>query len=309
MVLATKPSRPTNLHHRKRHGEHHKKSQHYTKPYWPYLPLLAIVGLGIVINMVWSSPDGVLGTNANIGLSSLLEQTNEERGKQSQAGLSLNSQLTTAAQAKAEDMAARNYWSHDTPDGTPPWTFITKAGYNYQNAGENLAYGFTSSNAVVQGWMNSTEHRGNILNQQYGDVGFGIASSKNFQNSGPQTIIVALYGKSVGVATATQRIDTAIPSNEVGVTSPARTATLQPETQRVARIQILTSGHAPWSLFAISALSAVAIIWLVLRHGLLLRRAIVYSETFIVRHRMLDVVVISIATFGFILTRTAGLIR
>jgi hypothetical protein len=74
-------------------------------------------------------------------------------------------------------MAARDYWSHNTPDGQTPWSFITAAGYNYQTAGENLAYGFSTASDTVTGWMNSTEHRANILNGKFKELGVGVEPS------------------------------------------------------------------------------------------------------------------------------------
>lgn len=53
MALATKP-RPK-IQHRKRKAQHHKHTSVYLKPYWPYLPMLAIVGLGVIANRYWPS--------------------------------------------------------------------------------------------------------------------------------------------------------------------------------------------------------------------------------------------------------------
>src|SRR5690606_34410957 len=120
--------------------------------------------------------------------------TNTQRTANGLTGLTLNGQLNAAAQAKADDMAARDYWSHNTPEGDAPWVFIVNAGYQYQTAGENLAYGFLNSTATVKGWMDSPGHRANILNGSYKEVGFGIANSANYQGTGPETIVVAMYG-------------------------------------------------------------------------------------------------------------------
>jgi hypothetical protein len=52
MALATRP-KPT-THHKKRSGEHHRHSKHYLRPYWPYLPMLTIVGAGVLVNYFWA---------------------------------------------------------------------------------------------------------------------------------------------------------------------------------------------------------------------------------------------------------------
>jgi len=105
--------------------------------------------------------------------SDFLADTNADRVANGIAPLQLNSQLDAAALAKAEDMVANNYWAHFRPsDGKTPWDFITEAGYNYKVAGENLAKGFRTPGGITNAWMNSPEHRANLLSAKYTDVGF-----------------------------------------------------------------------------------------------------------------------------------------
>src|SRR5688572_17626917 len=195
MVLVTKNKRPSSIHHKRRTGQHHKQTSDYHRPYWPYLPIGIIIGLGVLVNSFWGVvQQAVLGYATNTTISGLLEETNAQRSSGSIGALALNDKLSSAAQAKAEDMAARNYWSHNTPEGNPPWVFFSNAGYDYKAAGENLAYGFDSSNATVVAWMNSEGHRANILNNSFTEVGFGIVNVTDYQDSGEQTIVVAMYG-------------------------------------------------------------------------------------------------------------------
>lgn len=187
-------------HDKKRLGHHHKVSKHYAKTYWPYLPMLLIVVVGIVLNTMWSTSSAVLSYATEMSIASLLQETNAQRAQNGRSALALNNQLNQAAQAKANDMATRNYWSHTTPDGKQPWQFIADAGYSYSTAGENLAYGFATSADTVAGWMNSSGHRANLLNTDYRDVGFGVANAANYQSSGEQTIVVAMYAAPLPVA-------------------------------------------------------------------------------------------------------------
>lgn len=120
----------------------------------------------------------VLGISYQISNQELLNLTNYERSQNKLAPVSLNSELTTAAQNKAANMFKYDYWAHFAPDGTSPWDFIRGAGYNYSYAGENLARGFTTSIDAVNAWMKSPTHRANILASQYKDVGFAIAEGK-----------------------------------------------------------------------------------------------------------------------------------
>lgn len=189
----------TSTAHRKRLAQHHKRTSSYKKPYWPYLPIIALLLVGFVVN-AWlgSTRFGVLGYATNASIDGLAAYTNTERTARGLGALAVNGVLNQAAQAKANDMAANNYWSHNSPSGATPWTFIQNAGYSYLSAGENLAYGFSTSAETIVGWMNSPSHRDNILNAGFKEVGFGIANAENYQSNGPQTIVVAMYASPAG---------------------------------------------------------------------------------------------------------------
>lgn len=306
MTLVASKKPPANL-RKKRFGEH-PPSKNFLKPYWPYLPLIAIVGLGLLVNNLWSnSRASVLGYATDLSAQTILMDTNTQRASEREAPLKLNSKLAAAAQAKASDMSARDYWSHDTPDGQTPWSFIARSGYNYQKAGENLAYGFASAGSTVTGWMNSPEHRANILNKDYADVGFGIANVPNYRGQGPETLIVAMYAQPTTIATAAavRSLPPALHQTAPLTSAPAA----EPAAQPVARIQLLTAGSAPWSLFVASTLASLAVVVFVLRHGLFWRRALVTSEAFVIHHPLFDIAIVSVATLGLLLSHTAGVIR
>lgn len=199
MTVAKTPQRRTSGSHRKRSAAHHNKSRHYVKAYWPYLPMAAIVSLGVLLNgWVGTINQNVLGYASGISVSSLVEGTNAQRNANGLGSLALNGTLSQAAQAKAADMAAQDYWAHNSPTGATPWTFINATGYAYQTAGENLAYGFTTSSDTITGWMNSPGHRANILNTSFNQVGFAILDIANYRGQGPQTLVVAMYALSAG---------------------------------------------------------------------------------------------------------------
>jgi hypothetical protein len=200
LVAPKKPHRS----HRRRNGLHQHKHKNFGKTYWPYLPLLLVVGLGFVLNSLWPSQRDVLGYATSMSTSALLSGTNQQRNNYGKRSLTLNSKLNTAAQNKAQDMASKDYWSHNSPTGQTPWSFITATGYKYQTAGENLAYGFDTSAETITGWMNSPEHRANILNSTYTNVGFGIINIPNYQGDGPETLVVAMYASPVATTTSTK---------------------------------------------------------------------------------------------------------
>lgn len=194
MTLTKSKSRRPSTNQRKRAAMHHKRGSHYMRPYWPYLPIVAVVSLGLLLNSwIGGINKNVLGYATDMSVSSLLSNTNAQRTANGLGALALNSVLNQAAQAKAQDMANNDYWSHVSPSGVTPWYWMTSAGYSYQTAGENLAYGFSTSADTVTGWMNSPGHRANILNTSYKDIGFGIVNAPNYQSEGAQTIVVAMY--------------------------------------------------------------------------------------------------------------------
>lgn len=105
----------------------------------------------------------------------LIQLINQERQKNNLSSLTIHNALVAAAKRHSEDMAQNNFLSHTGSDGSTPFTRMTDAGYSYRTAGENVAAGYTSPQAVLAGWMNSSGHRRNILNANYCELGVGYA--------------------------------------------------------------------------------------------------------------------------------------
>jgi hypothetical protein len=122
----------------------------------------------------------------------IIALTNTERAQNSVGQLTENALLDAAAQAKANDMAAKGYFSHVGPDGKQPWAWIAGAGYRYQDAGENLAVRFVDSTDVVNAWMASPTHRANIVKPVYTDIGVGVA--QGMYQGEPATFVVQYFG-------------------------------------------------------------------------------------------------------------------
>ncbi len=138
--------------------------------------------------------ESVLGVSSSITPQELLVLTNSKREERGLPPLTLNSSLAQAAEAKASDMFAKNYWAHIAPDGTTPWFFIRSSGYEYIHAGENLARGFSTSSDVVNAWMESPGHRDNMLSPHYKDIGFAIATGTL---TGDETVLVVeMFGSA-----------------------------------------------------------------------------------------------------------------
>jgi len=176
--------------------------------------ILVIVAVGLLTGIVRTNFPSVLGIASDISVQQLLILTNQQREGNSLAPLSNNPELDQAAYNKAADMFAKDYWAHNAPDGTTPWVFIKGAGYNYVYAGENLARGFSNASDVVTAWMNSQEHRKNILSSNYRDVGFAVATGK--LNGEDTVLVVEMLGSrsfgTVAVENNKQPVEIAVAS-------------------------------------------------------------------------------------------------
>jgi uncharacterized protein YkwD len=87
--------------------------------------------------------------------------------------LTLDTKLRCAARKHSKDMGTNNFFSHTGSNGSTFSQRITSAGYAWVAAGENIAAGYPSAAAVVNGWMASTGHCNNIMNGNYKHLGVG----------------------------------------------------------------------------------------------------------------------------------------
>lgn len=104
----------------------------------------------------------------------IISQTNEQRVKLLGAGFMIaeNQLLNRAAELKIQDMVNGGYFAHVSPKGYGAEHFISQTGYKIMLYGENLAMGdFKNSEAVVNGWMDSSGHRENILRTSFQEIG------------------------------------------------------------------------------------------------------------------------------------------
>lgn len=314
----------------------HKKEHHH---YWPYLPMmamtLALLGMTIFQPLFQT---GVLSYATEMSRSALLESTNNRRVANGVGKLKLNDGLNAAALAKANDMKKRDYWSHNTPDGEEPWIFFEDAGYKYLKAGENLAYGFSTSDSTVTGWMNSPSHRDNMLDETFLEVGFGYVNSENFIDKGPETIVVAMYGRPQVLAQsqtspretpASQQTEVAQaepepakPVAETKKSTPKKETPVEeslpvnsdtelssePVSQPVTRIESYSNGNKAL-LFATGIITGGVVVFLLIKHAVRLRHLIKDSEQFILHHPVLDTVLLAVVLAGTFLLQTSGVIR
>jgi uncharacterized protein YkwD len=122
-----------------------------------------------------SPPDSDSSPLADLA-AQVVALTNDERARHGCSALRVDDRLTAAAQGHSEDMAERNYFSHDSPEGDGPGERARAEGYPWWS-GENIARGYRSAQQVVDGWMDSDGHRRNILNCESVAIGVGVADS------------------------------------------------------------------------------------------------------------------------------------
>ncbi|MCA9332557.1 hypothetical protein KDA00_01645 [Candidatus Saccharibacteria bacterium] len=335
-----KPIQTKNASHKKRFGNHQKRTRSFHDTYLPYLPMTFILFLSVFISGYSPKSPGTLAYATEMSQQSLLNSTNSQRASNGKSGLTLNNQLSSAAQAKANDMVARNYWSHNTPDGQEPWVFVNGAGYSYIKAGENLAYGFATSSDAVQGWMNSPTHKANMLDGDFVDVGFGFANSSDYNNAGEETVVVAMYGKPYVLA-ATQESTPTEPTNSVPQDqSPAPQPSQEPimakpdtsnnsikeevkpsaETEYtaevpqfvvasakpVSRVEAVANWASPAVVGAISFITGLLITILIVRHSVRIKHLLKDSQNFITHHPLIDSTIFALVVLGITLSRTVG---
>lgn len=123
-----------------------------------------------------------------------LQLTNLKRQARGLSSLTINKELTQAAEHKALDMKEKGYWDHFRPsDNKSPWDFIKESGYPYRVAGENLAKGFKTPEGIMNAWMESPAHAANILSPKYTEVGFATIQSTDI--SGQSILLtVQMFG-------------------------------------------------------------------------------------------------------------------
>ena len=144
----------------------------------------------IAANSQLSDPDliypgqTVVIPQADVGTASyeaeVVRLVNQARSRNGLPPLTENWELSRVARYKSQDMKDRGYFSHNSPTYGTPFQMIRAFGLTYRYAGENIAMGYASPQAVVEGWMNSGGHRANILNVNYTQIGVGYEPRGNY---------------------------------------------------------------------------------------------------------------------------------
>lgn len=276
-----------------------------------YVLLFALFNLGMK-SLNRSVPD-VLGYATDIHVEQLLADTNAQRTGAGLAPLTLNSELSGAAAAKAADMFAKGYWAHNSPTGTTPWYWITNAGYQYTVAGENLAKNFSDSQSVVNAWMASPTHRANMIKPSYKDVGFAVVNGT--LNGEETTLVVQMFGASptsLAQAVPTEAAKPVEVPAEAATKVLAVVPTLAPQTGASVplpppSVVIGTQDVTKTPLFNIPTVSRdVVFAFLGIMMGVLLVDALIAKRKHVVRIAGHNIAHIMFLTALYILISTVG---
>ena len=112
--------------------------------------------------------------------SEVVRLVNEIRVQNGLKPLTANWELSRVARYKSQDMRDHGYFSHTSPTYGTPFQMIKAFGLSFRTAGENIAKGYATPQAVVNGWMNSSSHRANILNASYTQIGVGYVAQGHY---------------------------------------------------------------------------------------------------------------------------------
>jgi len=113
----------------------------------------------------------------------VFDQLNQIRAQYGLRPLSLSRNLVAAAQTHSREMLANGYFDHNSLNGSPFWkriqAYYPEGRFGYWAVGENLywASGSTSATAAMKAWMASPEHRANVLDPAWRQIGIAAASS------------------------------------------------------------------------------------------------------------------------------------
>lgn len=110
----------------------------------------------------------------------VIRLVNEIRVKNGLKALTANWELSRVARYKSADMQQKGYFSHTSPTYGTPQQMMKAFGISFRASGENIAYGYGTPQAVVNGWMNSSGHRANILSASFTQIGVGYVAKGQY---------------------------------------------------------------------------------------------------------------------------------
>lgn len=109
-----------------------------------------------------------------------VQMMNDHREDLGLSRLIWDDRVYQVALAHSEDMKDRDFFAHTNPDGKDPFDRLGDAGIEYWAAAENIAYGYSTGAAVLNGWLNSAGHKANIENGTFTHHGVGYVADGHY---------------------------------------------------------------------------------------------------------------------------------
>lgn len=106
-------------------------------------------------------------------INEILKLVNEQRKANNIAELRYRNDIQECADIRADEIIT--LFDHTRPDGTDCFTVFDEKGIKYTTVGENIAQGYIDPASVMEGWMNSENHKKNILSPDFTGMAVGIA--------------------------------------------------------------------------------------------------------------------------------------
>ena len=244
----------------------------------PFKALFSVFILGFFVCSYAAAAEG-------ISPKDVIALVNNSRKSAGLSDLSENSFLSRAARAKADDMLKNDYFAHTSPDGTEPWHWFKKSGYEYKFAGENLAINFNDSREQHKAWMKSETHKKNILSDNYQEIGVAVVEGKI---GGKNSILtVQLFGAPLAVpavrdkkeALAGERIEPAIKGAE-------NEAVFENSYLSGKKTEALNFSDADGSIFKIILAGFAAMLFLALAAERISRAVKIYEMAFLLSQKI-----------------------
>ncbi|GAA0220571.1 hypothetical protein GCM10010492_18280 [Saccharothrix mutabilis subsp. mutabilis] len=137
---------------------------------------MVAVAAAAVLGAVTAQQSDAQPANRVSAADRVVELVNAERAAAGCGAVKVDARAQSAAQAHADDMAARGYYDHVSPDGRDVGDRLDAAGYPWRRVAENIHRGPASPEEAMRDWLHSPAHRANIVNCELVDLGVGVNS-------------------------------------------------------------------------------------------------------------------------------------
>ncbi|HUC95584.1 MAG TPA: CAP domain-containing protein [Candidatus Saccharimonadia bacterium] len=297
MVKITKSHRAAAINsYKKQHGLHHRIDRKYGQVYWPYLPVLIFVIVGLLSGIVLFNHK-ISNSSTSISSVQLLNNINQIREKNHLNTLTSNPDLITAAQMQANSISTSNSWSPITQSRDDAFNFISIQEHNLSIPKENLAYGFNSASQVVTAWSSSSYQDNNLLSSSINSVGYAVVTSPNFMNQGKKQIVVAIFDQN-----------RSLPITSGSHSNLSTASTNVPSVLAVTRLSNLIDTNSPTEYIVVITVLSLIALYLIINHTRKLHKWFSKGEDLFLAHPMIDIflVIIFVILIGY--SQTIGYI-